>query len=98
MKVILAFRQDSPDFIKNIGAWLVKTWTRSDFYHVEIIINDNWITATPDDGFIIKPLHKLSNKYTYVEVEVEDKVTQVTQVMKFIEQQSGAKYDWSGII
>ncbi len=97
MIVTLAFKKESsgslPDKIKNK---LIKMWTSSEYFHVEIIIKDRWISSSPSVGAVYEnQLHERSTKYDYVDVNVNGR--KLRTVQKFIQSQIGKKYDWPGI-
>ena len=96
MIVTLAFKSESKNFTSNLGAWLVKAWTRSDYYHVELIINDIWISSSPSSGVHSRPLEPLKDTYVYIDVEVDGR--RLSRVNKFIKEQEGKNYDWAGIV
>lgn len=92
MQVTLAFRQGT-DIVDKALAW----WTNCKYTHVEIIIGDKWISSGPTKGGVyINNLYTLNTKWIYVPVEVDGRV--LNTVMRFIEEQEGKKYDWSGIL
>ncbi len=92
MKVILAFKRNA----KGIGSSLIRWFTKSDYSHVEMIIGDKWISSNAKGGVHIFDLEPLHEDWDYVEVRVDKKEHE--HVMKFIEDQKNAKYDFTGIV
>lgn len=96
MTVTLAFLDKGNTKLQEAGAWLVRKWTKSDYYHCEIIIGESWISSSSTDGVYINKLRPLNNKWKYVEIEVDEMY--LDGVMEFLEEQEGKAYDWYGII
>ena len=80
--------------------WLISVFTNSIYYHVEIIIDKIWISSNPDSGGItIGELKTLNSNWDYCHVGVvEITEKQYLNLMHFISEQKGTKYDWMGII
>jgi uncharacterized protein YycO len=98
MTVTVAFKHELSDkFLTRIKQKMIQKWTGSKYFHVEIIIGDTWIEADNSVGVVQHNLRPLSNKYDYVEVRVPDCEICMTNVNNFINNQMGAKYDWTGI-
>ncbi len=79
-------------FISNIIMWK----TDSRYSHVEVIIKDKWIYAKGSTGVGINELRPLSDKWDYVDVEVDGR--KLRGVMRFIEEQVGKPYDYLGAL
>jgi hypothetical protein len=98
MTVIVAFKHKlSGSFMARMKQKLIKAWTRSNYYHVEIIIDNYWIQADNDIGVVRHKLRPFSKKYDYIEVAFSGSETQEEEVKCFVDSQIGAKYDWLGI-
>ena len=94
MKITLAFEKEPKEF--SMVAWLIKKITNSDYFHCEVIINQEWISSLPSKGVEIKPLKPLKARYDYVNVVVSKK--HIFAAKKFIKEQEGKKYDFSGVL
>jgi len=76
MFITLAFQKKSDgDLWDRVRAWITKTWTKSKYFHVEMIIEDKWVHCCQDTGEItVEDLGELDHeKFDYVVVEVEEK-------------------------
>ncbi len=92
MIVTLAFKKNA----EGIGSSLIRWFTKSDYSHVEMIINEYWISANADGGVHILPLQPLHPDWDYIDVEVSDE--RLSHVMMFIEAQANCSYDYTGIV
>jgi len=98
MKVILAFKHKlSDNLLTRIKQQVILKWTRSLYYHVEIIINGDWIEADNKIGLVRHKLRPLTDAYHYVEVPAYECPHTNRLVNSFINSQLGSKYDWAGI-
>jgi hypothetical protein len=98
MTVTVAFKHElSEKFLARMKQKLIRKWTKSKYYHVEVIIENKWIEADNSIGVIQHDLRPLSNKYDYVEVNVPDCEVCHKNAKNFVNNQMGAKYDWTGI-
>lgn len=99
LKVTLAFQKTGINGRKpNIYERLIKWWTKSDYFHVEVIIGNTWISALDYRGFRMKQLRTLSDAYDYhtFYVDVTDK--QNNDINAWLLEQVGKKYDWYGLV
>lgn len=103
MQVKLAFQhslKDSASIRNIIETKAIQLWTRSKYFHVEIIIDNVWISSGPTYGGVylkeLKPLNV--NSYDYINIDVDVSNEQLEKLFKFLEAQEGSGYDWSGII
>lgn len=88
----------SPKF--DIRKWIVTKWTRSDYYHMKILINNTWVDATLDgvkvydkseDNFENSEYEYISlGKYFLLENQYEI-------LQKYIQSIKGQSYDWAQI-
>lgn len=108
VKLTLAFRKKTPNdkttfFTKMLNNTILFV-TRSKYYHVEIIIDDVWVSSSWNrGGFSIRPLRPIDEskdtRYDYVHLpEREVTVQSYDTIMEFIKSQEGTKYDVLGII
>lgn len=76
---------------------IIRLWTKSDYSHVEMIMDDKWISSDAKFGGVrILPLHSLNHDdWDYVEVDVDGRAKK--KVLAFIEENKDAKYDWAGL-
>lgn len=101
IKVTIALRKGiDPDF----GWWdrvqvkAVQWWTKSEYYHSEIILDDKWVSAHLENGIVIQYLKPLKNNWDYIEIgEVELTNQQHTYISDWVKSQEGIEYDWKGI-
>lgn len=92
MKVTLAFEKSNTTFAK-----IIQWWTKCKYAHVEIIIEDKWISSDSTYGGVgIHELRPLTDKWDYLEVDVDGR--KLSKVMRFIEENKDKSYDWCGII
>jgi len=102
MRLILAFKHTPDDGIAWYWRWAAKItkWgTKSDFFHVEIAIDDKWIGAHTEKGIEIHPFQELYDKtFDYYELIVEDLTeSQHIKFWEFVKAQEKTGYDWKGI-
>jgi len=98
MEIGIAFQQKITseswwDRIKTKG---VQIWTKHKYFHTEFIIGEYWISANTT-GIVKHKLKPLTSKYDYFFIEVEITPEQLGMLIRFIENQIGTKYDWTGI-
>ena len=93
MEIVLAFNKKIESPIDR----LISYWTSSPYVHVEMIIENKWISSSSDsNGVRIRELRPLKNDWDYVVVEVQKNYKE--NVLTFIKSQENKKYDWAGII
>jgi uncharacterized protein YycO len=84
-------------FTDKIISKSIQWWTKSPYFHVEMIIKEKWISTNPSVGTVyIRDLEQLKTNYDYYDVEVDGR--KLKQVMTFINSQVGKKYDYWGIL
>lgn len=79
--------------------YIIGKWTKSNFYHVELILDNKWITSDIDYGVVIRDSEPLNEDWVYVtlnNVEVTDE--QYELIFEWIKQQQNKKYDHLGIV
>jgi hypothetical protein len=92
MQITLAFKKNDPAWYAKLVRW----YTKSKYSHVELIIEDKWISISDSkDGVHIYDLEPLHTSWDYVPVEVP--ADRLEDVWRFIDSQVGKKYDWAGI-
>ena len=93
MNITLAFKK-AP---LTTGGRIISWWTRSPYFHVEMIIKDKWISSNADlGGVTVRNLNPLHSNWDYIDVDVD--MRHLSTVMSFIESQQDKKYDWKGIV
>ena len=101
MKVVVALRHSLP-----IGSWkdklevgVVQWWTKSKYFHVELILDGKWISAHLSDGVQVNDVRELNiEDWVYVDIgPVVVTTDQYEKVWKYIGEQVGTGYDWKGI-
>jgi len=98
MNITLAFKKYDikPSFSDKLLDKAIKSWTKSPYFHCEIIINDDWISSSPEAGSVYRnKLKELKSNYDYITIEVDGRKNK--KVQKFIDSQLGKKYDYFGI-
>jgi len=98
MKITIALKKQSKEELlgKLVDA-AIKWWTKSKYFHVEMIINNKWISSNPGVGSVyIRDLAPLKENYDYFEIEVDGRKEK--KVMRFLESQVSKKYDYWGLI
>lgn len=95
---MIAFKHElSDNFFERLKQKIILKWTKSIYYHVEMIIDNEWIEADNKKGLIGHKLRPLNRKYDYVTLYVPDCLININNAKKFIENQMGSRYDWTGI-
>jgi len=97
INIKLAFKKidkDSTTVAKTV-AW----YTKSDFYHVELVVNDIWVSVFPETGVKLNNLRPLKDTWVYVDLQ-ERTLTKEQYVlfMSFLKNQESKKYDYLGIL
>lgn len=79
---------------------VISFWTRSVYYHVELILDKYWISSNADEkGVTIKELKPLKYNWEYKDLgTITLTEEQYHKIISFIESQRSKKYDWLGII
>ena len=93
LELTLAFRKvDKTD----IADQLISFWTKSKYVHVELIMDNMWISSNLK-GVHIKELTPLKDTYDYHNLEVIITHDQYVNIVKWIYKQNGKTYDRLGI-
>lgn len=82
----------------DLGSYLISKWTKSKYTHVEIIIENNWISSTLEEGVHIKPLRPLKDTYDYYDIKVFVTNYQYLRIMEWVYKQNLKPYDKLGIM
>ena len=97
--VKLAFQKaDFGNKKPNIYERLIRWWTKSKYYHVELIIGNRWISSIDTIGFRVKNLNKLRDNYDYHDMELVVSKQTIDKLWDWIDSQTGKKYDWYGLV
>ena len=99
-RIRIAFRQKSgKDSIVNK---IIRFLTKSRFHHVELIIDDTWISTSSSTGFTMRPLEPIKQedtRYVYHDLGLVKITSEQDRIItRFIENQLDSEYDYSGII
>lgn len=102
MKVILALKHTmgkDNSLMWRKASTLIKWWTKSQYYHVEMIVDNKWISSQTDSGVSVYDLLPLTDtNYDYYELEVPDQVKKKMALFwNFVYSQKDTGYDWKGI-
>ena len=94
--VAFKYKKDDTSFTNKLICW----WTKSRFYHCELIIGNKWISSNPDDGGVtIKDLKPLNDNWEYYKLPtIKLTKVQFDRIISWIKSQSDKKYDWYGLI
>jgi hypothetical protein len=97
-KVILALKKYQNDTGEpSFFGKLIKFYTKSNYYHAEIIIGNTWYSSNSDEGGVsIHQLRKLNNNYDYFEIKIDPE--HISKGIQFLLSQRNASYDWTGIL
>lgn len=97
LKLTLAFKK-----INKESTWMAKVislWTRSQYHHVELIVNNKWISSDSDTGVVIKDLQPLKDNWEYIELpNINICREHYNKFNTYIYKVNGSGYDWKGII
>ena len=75
---------------------LIRLWTRSQYSHVEIIVDGIWYSSSPRDGRVrAKTIRPKRGHWDFrlIPLFERDKAS----MLRFLESQTGKQYDWTGI-
>ena len=100
VKIALKYKvSDNATMIDKIIAKGIQIRTKDIHYHVELILDNMWISADPKEGICITPLKPyISDKWTIIDfgkILVTDE--QYDKIHKFIFEREGNPYDMCGI-
>jgi len=83
-------------FYKDKGTWVdkaIRWWTKSEYSHVELVINNVWYSTSPRtqkvEARLIAPK---KNHWDFIKVDVDFEA-----IKKLYNRTQNAKYDWTGI-
>lgn len=97
LNLTLAFKKVNKD-----STWMAKVisyWTKSEYHHVELILNNNWISSDSDTGVVVRELKPLKDNWDYINLPSVTLLPLHYDILnKFIKKVDGNKYDWKGII
>jgi uncharacterized protein YycO len=94
MKIYIRFKKGEHD----INSKLIKFWTKSEYSHVEIIINNNSYDVDTSCG--VRKYISISKdieSWDIISIDVDISEENFKKIERFIENQVGLKYDWRGI-
>lgn len=98
---ILAFKHSTSTtkLVDKLQINAVKLWTRSKYFHVELILNNKWISADTNTGLRINELKELTHdNWEYIQLDpVTVTSDQYDKLMLFIKKYENTGYDWLGI-
>lgn len=98
-KIILAFEDkinNKLPLIDKIKLRTIQVWTKSPYFHVEIIADNKWAAAYTS-GLQVKDVHKFSNSYEYYSIEVDVCEEQEKRINEFLNSINGEPYDMTGL-
>jgi len=92
--ISIAFYKANTDYAE-IDDKLIAWWTRGDYSHVELVINNNVMISSSgrDGGVRIKKHTYNTDQWKYISIDIEPKY-----IKEFYEQTKNDKYDFLGIL
>lgn len=91
MKLLFTRRQ-------HIGSWLIRTFTWSEYSHVDIVLDDKFVLgAMAPDGVVIEKLHhriEVASKALVMDIPVKD----ISVACAWANSQIHKPYDWWGVV
>lgn len=98
MTIGIAFKKDtlSLKWSDRAKVRAVQMWTKHEYYHVEFLMKDHWISANTD-GISLEKRRPLTSKYDYFFIDIDMTDEQLGILKRFIESQAGSEYDWAAI-
>ena len=103
MKIIIAFKKNISPTVAwywKVAAKIIKWGTRSDFFHVEIAVNNKWIGAHTETGIEVHDFEESHRNplFEYYVLEIDDLTDkQIGKFWEFVHGEVGTGYDWKGI-
>jgi len=100
---LIVFHTVKPEWglVTNKMISAIKIWTRSEYYHTELLIDDILITSYIQEGVIFKKvdIHKyLEDKNTLADIfNIDIPHENIIPMLNFANSQKGKPYDWRGI-
>lgn len=97
LQPILAFKR--VDKQTSTMGKLIGWYTKSPVYHVEVILEDKWISAYAGRGVYVNDLRPLKDTWEYIKLD-EIMVTQRQDeiIEEWLQEQDGKGYDYLGIL
>ena len=75
--------------------WLICKWTHGPYSHVELVIDGDGYSSSPEDGKVRKTKHTIDEEtWDYIDIEYLNE----SDILKFFMMTKGSKYDWLGIL
>ncbi len=99
MIIGVSFEKVVPDYYNWYDRFKVKAvmkWTKSKYFHTEVIVGDYWISANTE-GIKRYKLKKLRDSYDYIFLDIPISDSHHKKILDFIDNQIGTEYDWLGI-
>ena len=97
LNVTLAFKKVNKD--TSVIGKIISWWTKSQYYHVEIIVDGNWITSDSDTGVVVRGLKPFKDDWDYITLPTISLCNKHYSFLnKYIDNLNGDEYDWKGII
>lgn len=97
INVIVAFKKVKPEsgIIPKAIGW----YTNSKYYHVEIAIDNYWVSVFPENGVVLNPIGPLDGNWDYKKIKnVKLTEEQYNKITDFLLKQENKKYDHIGIL
>ena len=85
------YRADNPDakWYDKLIAW----WTKSNYSHCELVIDNMWYSCSPRDGRVRKKsIIPKKEHWDFIEIDINKNL-----FLEFFEKNKGKKYDWLNI-
>ncbi len=95
--VTIAFKKVTKD--SELLPKIIGKFTDSDYYHVELIVNDVWVSVFPETGVRLNKLRPLSDNWDYKKIgKVKLTKEQHSIFWNYLYKQEFKKYDNLGIV
>ena len=93
----LAFKKVIPRTA--ISGRIIAMWCESKYYHVELFINNLWVSAMDNEGVTVKESYRYDPEewdfYHFDEIEITEE--HYNTIIRYIKKQDDKKYDFLGI-
>ena len=97
LNITLAFKKVNKD--TSVIGKIISWWTKSQYHHVEIIVDGNWISSDSDTGVVVRELKPFKDNWDYIKLPpIGICNNHYSFLNNYINNLNGGKYDWKGII
>ncbi len=76
--------------------WIISKWTKGPYSHVELVIGDLWLSASPRETTVrYKKIEPDPKTWDFIPINLD--VAHVKQIQDWASLEMGCGYDWKGI-